>query len=283
MAYILLIVTAALTTVQHGLTKQYSINARIHNVYMYTAATSVAAMLFFVVVACFKFNFKPELISYSLAFAIAFMAALVGSTYAIRTGSLALTSLIISYSLTIPMLHGLVFLHEEATVFTYTGIALLLISLYFVSGKSSKTKISFVWVIWIVIAFIGNGMCSVVQKMQQSAFGGEFKSEFMILALFIVTVVSFIIGLITAKGDRKVIIIDAAKYAPLKGIANGAVNFFVMVLTGALPSAILFPSISAGGIIFAYILSRFAYKEEYSTMQKIGFVLGVISAILLNI
>ena len=48
-------------------------------------------------------------------------------------------------------------------------------------------------------------------------------------------------------------------------------------------ASLMFPLISAGGIILTYIVSRFAYKEKLSLNQNIGVVLGVAAVIFLNL
>lgn len=241
-------------------------------------------MLFFAVMSGLKLNFKLETLPYSIAFVAANMSAIAGMTIALKVGQLALTSLILSYSLILPTMYGLIFLHDKATVFTYLGIVLLIISLYFLNRKrEEKKKFSAKWIIWVSIAFVGNGMCSVVQKMQQSAFDGAYKSEFMIVALLIVCVSSAAIAMFEKKENKKLIIKECFKYAPFKGLANGGVNFLVMVLTSQLPNSVLFPSISAGGIIFTYIISKILYSENYTVRQNIGFILGILSAVILNI
>lgn len=284
MKYFLLILTAALVTTQQGITKQYNVKAKATDVFYYTSAVSFAAMLFFTAMSGLKLDFTPETLPYSIGFAAANMSAIVGMTIALKAGQLALTSLILSYSLILPTMYGLIFLHDKATVFTYLGIVLLIVSLYFLNGKKEeKKKLSVKWIIWVSIAFVGNGMCSVIQKMQQSAFDGAYKSEFMIIALLIVCVSSAVIALLGKKEHKKLIIKECFKYAPFKGLANGGVNFLVMVLTSQLPNSVLFPSISAGGIIFTYVISKILYNENYSLKQNIGFVLGILSAVILNI
>jgi len=67
------------------------------------------------------------------------------------------------------------------------------------------------------------------------------------------------------------------------GLANGAVNLFVMILSGKMATSIMFPLISAGGIIATWIVSRLFYREKLTTYQNIGLILGVISVIFLNI
>ena len=46
------------------------------------------------------------------------------------------------------------------------------------------------------------------------------------------------------------------------GAANGAVNLFVMILSNIMPVSLMFPLISAGGIIITYLISKFIYKEN---------------------
>ena len=66
-------------------------------------------------------------------------------------------------------------------------------------------------------------------------------------------------------------------------MANGAVNLFVMLLTGLLPTAILFPSISAGGMAITFAIAILFYKEKLSKVQILGYMFGIISVVLLNI
>ena len=47
--------------------------------------------------------------------------------------------------------------------------------------------------------------------------------------------------------------------------------------------SVMFPLISAGGIIVTYIVSQWVYKEELSLKQKIGTVLGILAVVVLNI
>ena len=46
---------------------------------------------------------------------------------------------------------------------------------------------------------------------------------------------------------------------------------------------IMFPIISAGGIVMASILSLTIYKEKLSTLQKLGLMLGVLAIVVLNL
>lgn len=126
-------------------------------------------------------------------------------------------------------------------------------------------------------------MCSVVQKMQQLAFNGAYKNEFMILALAIVVVV--LTGFVIAKERKEIKTFAKVGWhlAAFCGVMNGIVNLFVMILSGRMPVSLMFPLISAGGIVITYLVSKFFYKEKLTQRQFIGFIIGIISVVFLNI
>ncbi len=283
MNILLIVMTVILMSLQSVFQKQYNLKTKTPNAFLFSSATALFAMVFFVISAGFKLDFSLAVLPYSIGFAVAYAAANVSMILAVRCGSLAITNLILAYSLIIPTLYGIVFLKDDIGVNTYFGIALLLISLLLLNAKDGEenTKFSIKWLVFAILAFAGNGMCSTVQKMQQSAFDGSFKSEFMIVALAIVVVI-MLVAAFMKKGVRSELK-GCAKYAVPCGLANGGVNLLVMILTGMVASAILFPTISAGGIVLSFIISVFFYKEKLSKMQMAGYAIGIISVILLNL
>ena len=74
-----------------------------------------------------------------------------------------------------------------------------------------------------------------------------------------------------------------APYMVLCGLANGIVNLFVMLAAPLIPNSIMFPIISAGGIVLTWVISVFLYREKLSIKQNIGMVLGVASIVFLNL
>ena len=196
---------------------------------------------------------------------------------------LVLVLLFISYSLMIPTLYGIVFLKESITLGFITGLVLLIISLFLVNKSNEKMKFSFKWIICVFLSFAGNGMCTVIQKMQQKAFYGDYKNEFMIVALAIVTAVMLILSLINERKKLKVYAKAGWHLALISGLLNGTVNLFVMVLSGRMAASIMFPLISAGGLVVTYIISSVFYKERFTKVQFTGFVLGLFAVVFLSI
>lgn len=249
--------------------------------YFFSLLMSLAAMLFFVITSK-EMAWNSGLIIYSVFFGLSYAVAKVSGVYAVACGPLSLTALIISCSLILPAFYGLIFLEEPLSLSMVAGLVLLIISLFLINKKDENSTVSLRWIIFAALSFAGNGMCSVVQKMQQIAFGGNYKNEFMILSLTIAVVFLSIFVLKKERKEIKTYIKSGWGLAVACGIANGIVNLFVMILSGIMPISLMFPMISAGGIIVTYIVSRFFYKEKLTKTQFVGFVTGIASVIFLS-
>lgn len=262
--------------------KPYTNKVGGKGVYWFSATLSLAALLFFVVTSK-GLKFDAGILLYALGFAITYILATVFSVKAISCGSLSLTALITSYSLMLPTFYGLIFLKEPVGVGFIPGIILLMISLVLINAKSNDNKISFKWVIYVFLSFVGNGMCSVFQKMQQVKYEGAYKNELMIISLGMVTIAMIVFALIEERKDIGVFIKGGWHLAVLCGIMNGVVNLFVMILSGRMSVSLMFPLISSGGIIVTYFVSRLVYKETLTKIQFVGFLIGIATVICLNL
>ena len=229
------------------------------------------------------FEWNVGVVPYAICFALAYAVSGVFGVAAVYCGSLSLTSLITSYSLLIPTVYGLVFLHDPIGKGLFPGLILLAVSLFLINRKSPGAPISLKWIVYVFIAFAGNGLCTIFQKAQQVAFDGAYKNEFMIIALAIVVLLMGILVAVKERKDVKTAVSAGWYLAILAGIVNGIVNLFVMVLSGIIPVSIMFPLISAGGIIVTYLVSKFIYKEELTKAQFAGFIIGIASVVFLNL
>ena len=251
----------------------------------FSAASCVAALVVFLITSGGKLVFSTEYLGYSALFAVSYGAAVVFGVLAIQTGPLSLTSLLTSFSLLIPTFYGIFVLHEPVSVTLYVGLALLLVALVLINleKKGEKKQITLRWVVYVLLGFVGNGACSTVQKVQQLAQNGAYKSEFMIAALIMAILAMSVCALLMERGAiRESLKKGVAFYIPC-GLANGIVNFLVIVLAARMDASVMFPVISGGGIVLAFLISILFYKEKLSRWQILGSVLGLVSVVLLNL
>lgn len=263
--------------------KIYSQRNKGSGVYTFSTLSCLAAAVFFIVTAS-GFHWNADLIPYAFFFAISYGTASIFGVLALSCGPLSLTALITSFSLMIPTFYGLIFLKDPVSFGLYPGLALLAASLFLINKKGNTANgLSLKWLIFVLLAFLGNGLCSVAQTMQQKQFDGQYKNEFMITALLIVV---GIMSIATLLKERKNAIkyIRTGWYLSLGcGALNGIVNLFVMILTGLMSVSLMFPMISVGGIVVTFIVSKVFYKEKLTTAQHVGFLLGVGAIVFLNL
>ncbi len=252
--------------------------------FFFNTIISAAALLFFVITSS-GLHFEAGILPYSIVFAVAYATASVATVLGIAWGSLSLTLLFVAYSLIMPTLYGLIFLKDPVGFGFVPGLILLFTSIFLINVKKGeeKEKFSLKWIVCVIIAFLGNGVCTVTQKMQQVAFDGAYKNEFMIAALGMVFVTLLAMSLLKERKEIKVYARAGAHLALICGLLNGAVNLFVMILSARMPVAIMFPLVSAGRLIVTYLASRFLYKEALSRNQFIGFLLGMAAVVCLNL
>ena len=92
----------------------------------------------------------------SAIYAAIYALFLVTSTFcgymALAIGSMALSSLIASYSVVIPVIYGFTVLGEELYPIRLIGLALLLISLFIFTKRDNSKKTGKLWALFIGIA-----------------------------------------------------------------------------------------------------------------------------------
>lgn len=281
-AFFLVLTTFGLA-LQNILKKHYNEKTNNKGTLLFASLSVFSACLFFLVSSGFKLNFTLKIVPYALSFAFSYGLAVLLSLLSIKFGPLSLTSLVSSYSLIIPTLYGLFFLDEKVSAFFYVGLAILCISLFLMNSKKSETRITLLWVVLVFLAFLGNGICSTVQMVQQKTFDGKYKSEFMIMALFIVTLITLASVLVSERKDMGACLKSGSVSALLCGLVNGGCNLLVMFLAVSMKASIMYPILSAGGIIITAAVSRFVYKEHLSSKQYAALALGTLSVVLMNI
>lgn len=245
-------------------------------------AVSVTALLFFAVAAGFRLTPHVETLPYALGFAVAYAVTMGTSMLAVTTGPLSLTSLVMACSMLVPAVHGALFLKEPFSVANLIGMILLLGALCLVCldrKKSVKKR----WYIYAVVLLVANGFCSVIQKMHQLKFKGEYKSEFMVFALVTVAMICLICLLLWQRGGVGRALVHVGCCAVGIGVGNGVVNLLVMYLSVRLPAAAMYPAMSGGSLLISCLAARWLFQEAISLQRKFGIVCGILAVIIMNL
>ena len=225
---------------------------------------------------------------YSVIFGIAFVAATLYTLLAVAEGSLALSALVISYSLLMPTAWSIIFNHDDVYKEWefIAGIILLCTSLFMIRGKDGdgKKKITKKWVLYVAIAFVSNGICNIVMDVHQQAYPSRYRSSFLAMAMVVVEVVSLMIILIRRHKRVRFLRKPLVTCAALNGTANATANLLLMTIIGVglIPAAVMFPVMSAGQFIICFIISFFIFRERFTKSQYIGYFLGATAVVLLN-
>ncbi len=287
-AFLLILVVLGITT-QNVTKKIYSEKSK-GGAYTFSALSALVALIFFLFSSGGNLRFTWAFLPHAIGFAATYSLSIIFSFLAIKEGPLSLTSLVTSYSLLIPTIYGLIAWGEKFSFLFAIGLVLLIVSIFLIrlepkadKDEKEKKRLTPKWILYVLLAFIGGGGCSAVQKGQQLAFRGAYKNEFMIVALSITFVATIVCALCFEKKDTLMHAKRGLFLYVLCGAANGAVNLMVLILSLRMPASVMFPIISAGGILASAILSMTVYKEKLSILQKIGLLLGILSIVILNL
>lgn len=284
MQYFLLLSVVLGAFLQNVFQKQYNLKTQGMNnaSYVYNFMMAATSCILMIIVALFGFTFHLETLYYSLVFSVSYSLAVIFLFLAIHYGPLSLSSLFISFSLIIPTFYGLIFQQEQLSVFGIIGLICVFISIIMINSYKKGDKLSLKWFVFVILGFLGNGICSTVQKVHQINFPGMYQVEFMVFAMIVVTLIMGILLIFNRPTEFKPILKKGGVYASLTGGLNGMVNLLMLVLAAMLPATVLYPIVSGGGIALTFIVALTFYREKLSVVQYIGYFAGVASVILLS-
>lgn len=256
--------------------------------YIFIALVSLVAMVFFFITDTGGLNFTLEMIPYGILSGAFYCMASILTFVAYGCGSFVLSNLFLSYALLFSVFYGLFVLSEPATVFTYAGLLLMLVSVFLVRAEkkepgAEKVKISLKWIISITLSVIGSGMYGVMQKLQQVKFAGTCDNEFMIVTLGFTTVTMLVFGIIKDRKQIGYIFRHGAPYACIAGVANGATNLMSLMIYAMIPISIAAPTRAGIKILVSFLLALFIFKEKLGKRQIAGVILGTAALIVLNL
>ena len=144
-----------------------------------------SAFLLFLLISLHSLSFHFETLLSASAYGLALFFSTLFGYLALACGSLALTSSIVSYSVVIPVVFGIIFLEEDINAVKLCGFVLLLVSLMMLKKPTKDVGGNKKWLLYLAITFLCNGTMSIIQKLHQTTFPLQYRNEFTIYSMFI--------------------------------------------------------------------------------------------------
>lgn len=213
-------------------------------------------------------------------------ALLCASAYfgymALSLGAMSLTSMIVSFSVAVPVIFGITVLGESLSSFKIAGLVCLAASSVLVNIKKTSMPVKNIkkWFLYILATFLCNGFNSVVQKLYQIKYNPGYDFEFMLCATFVCCVIFLLFGF---KGLKTKLTFKEKSYGLIAGFTNGSVGYLTLKLASFENASILFPAITAGTILCSLCCGKLIFKEKLTINQLIAVFFGIAAVICLKI
>ena len=283
---LLLLLSATLASARNVLTKGFaSFSFKRREFFGLQAVIFGVGSLTLLIVNLFSFKgLSTFTVLIGLVYGVLLLCAQWFYTIALSNGKTAICATIYSFGFLIPTLSGAIFWKEEITFFGFLGI-LIAIPVLLISGirkkSNGKKSSSNSYFLPLVIALICSGGLGVVQKIQQgSEFQGQTNS-FILVAFTFCFISSLLFFLFLKKGNSKIQERNVISCSVI-GVFFATCNLLNTYLAGKLDSAVFFPVINIGSILFSLILGLIIYKEKPTKKDIIVLLLSITSIVLVN-
>ncbi len=247
-----------------------------------------AVFLLWCVLFAINPSFDVAVLPYSLAFAVFYAMGMIGRIFALKTGSVVVTSLIAQSSLLAVSIWGIIFWNAPFTWKVGVGLVLVAFALWLClytgkkEGEANK-KLSWKWLLFCLISFVGNTGCTITQRMQQTQFNGAHGNMLMLFATLCSAIVGFAVYAKSDKSDTRVLL-KKEWYWPIgAAVGNVFLNVFVMLMAvSSLSPTLIYPTIAVGGLIITTCFSVLAFREKLKWWQWVGVAIGIIATAILS-
>ena len=199
MVYILYFLILLSSATQAAATKFY--NKCSDSSTVFNAIRTASALVLFALTAAFGFTFHFPTLLFGLLYGASLCLSMHTGFLALCLGPMALTSMLTSFSVVIPLLFGIAVWKETLGGFKIAALALLVFTILMINAdklkKGAKAEGGYaIWLFFVFLTFAANGFCSVIQKQHQILYPESYSREFMFFAMLVCSIVFSSISII---------------------------------------------------------------------------------------
>lgn len=279
----LLIVVATVT--QSASTKAF--NRQSQHSAVFNAVKAGTALILFALMAAPGFQFHGPTLLFGLLYGGGMCLSMYAGYRALCLGPMALTSMLVAFSVLIPLLWGVTVGQETLNAVKCAALLLLLCAIVLTNADKlkhgqKKQENHLLWLMFVGLTLVCNGMCAILQKQHQTLYPELYSREFMFFAMLLCAVI-FAFAALKKLPLREIKSAKGKRYGVLSGFTNGVANFLTLILAGFENASILFPVISAGTILGALLCGRFVFKEKLEINHYAALIAGIAAVVLLKL
>lgn len=309
MDMIYLALTCTFFSVQFIFSKLYqknsngSINASLWMTIFY----AIYSIVFFGVQIGFTPEISTSAVIYALLYSVAGIFTTLSSIIGMSLGRVStITTFMLLGGMVLPFIYGVTVLNEAITIPKIIAIIIMIVSLIpsLISkeegeNKEQDKKKHMLYILVLLVVFIGNGAISIITSASQKAADAVPTESYM----FIIAIIQIIIAGITSvcvalknnkeKNFTKALFSGVGKEYTLKaillaflcsalyGVCNSLGNVFSLACVNAnMDASIQFPVISGSVIVLTALIAWALFKETPKKKDWISIVLSVAGVIL---
>jgi len=240
---------------------------------------SAALLTLFVWLVQGDFVFSKELLLYGFLSGLLGVVGYIYFLHALKLGHYGFTLAFVSASFLVPVLFSVIIWHEklmpEGTLLLV--VSTILIALPEEKESNAKKTIRSKWIIIVILAFLFNGFCQLVQAYS-SFFQKADTFKFLFLNYAIGTLIC--LGLVLKKKEFTLV---EMKYGFLGGLASAGGITFTIYACRLLPKNIVYSVYSAIYMLAGAVISFMFFKEKLTKAGLLGVVFGISGIILVSL
>ena len=286
----LLIIFATVT--QSATTKLFNRQSNYSTVF--NAIRSCTALVFLALIATVGFTLHLPTLGFGLLYGLCLCLSMYAGFKALCLGPMALTSMLVSFSVLLPVLWGITVGGEalkpmQIAAFLFLSIAIVMTNAdrFKSSAKapasSPEQSVHYgIWLLFVGLTFLCNGVCSILQKQHQTLYPEQYSREFMFFAMLLCSVI-FVIVMLKKISPKELKAVKGKGYGVLSGIANGVANLLTLILAGLENASLLFPIISAGTLLASLLCGKIVFQEKLKWNHLVALGMGLTATVLLKL
>ena len=259
--------------------------------FKYMAFTKViAAAMGLILILIAGNGFKCDLLTVLISTFSGIMLVLSSacSMLALRSGTVALSSLFGTAGLIVPCIAGIFLFNAPMSWGQWLGVAIFFVAAYLMITSSSKIACKFTFKTFLLLlgVMFTNGFTMLAQQMFTFYVPEGDVSVFSFLSFGIVGIFMIIMAIITSarsehtEGDK--LTPSIMGMALLLAIAVFIINQLAKLSTAFVSQVVLFTFINGGSTIIAAIVAAVCFRERLTVRSVLGIIIGVASMVIIK-